>query len=73
MGFGLGCVGSPLAHPRMGMGIGTGMGIGMGMGRLLLHEEGLWVLWGLAVFSGAGSLDVQEMEQCFCGLCRRCP
>lgn len=23
--------------------------------------------------SGAGSVDVQEMEQCFCGLCRRCP
>lgn len=53
------------------MGIGTEMG--MGMGRLLLHEEGLWVLLGLAAFLGAGSLDVQEMEQCFCGLCRRCP
>lgn len=24
-------------------------------------------------FSRAGSVDVQEMEQCFCGLCRRCP
>lgn len=30
-------------------------------------------LWGLSAFSGAGSVDVQEMEQCFCGLCRRCP
>lgn len=33
----------------------------------------LRVLWELSAFSGAGSVDVQEMEQCFCGLCRRCP
>lgn len=35
-------------------------------------REGAGGLRGLRVSSGAGSVDVQEMEQCCCGLCRLC-